>query len=333
MSEKDPVWQEIQEYRRKGVSLAELWQFILASTQRQEAWLRHMSRSTLDFKMWQFLMVPERITHLEFWERSHCTTDFTTTHWEEIVRFLLMPKQLHREALKYIAEIASTHPDAIRFLIQSLRDDDLGIRIKTLEILRKTGPSATDAVPFLIQALRDSNLEISQRASLALMEIGGESIETALSQKSDSMNETQRRHAIQILGQIQASHSTPLLIQYLLHDDSPKVRSAAAWALGKIGLNNEFITEALLKGTQDLDDRVRAESAQSLGELSIFSTLPQLLELLQDSANYVQMAAMQSIKMMFLKSPEIARAQLQNHEIPESLKKQINLKVQHRVDA
>ena len=304
MLEKDPSWQEIQEYRRKGASLAEFWQFILNSTQRQEAWLRHVPRSSLDFEMWQFLMMPARICYLELWEKAHANVDFTSVLWEEIIHFLQVPKQIHREVLRRIGERTVCPSDAVHFLVQSLRDEEVSIRRKTLEILRKMGPLASEGVPSLIQALRDPNIEIQQRAFSALMEMGGNSIEETLLKKPSLMNESQRRQAIQILGQIKATSSIGILLTHLAQDDSPKVRASAAWALGKIGVVNDFIEEALLSGIHDLDERVRAESAQSLGDLSILNALPQLLPLLQDSVTSVQIAARQSIKRMRTKTPE-----------------------------
>lgn len=83
----------------------------------------------------------------------------------------------------------------------------------------------------------------------------------------------------------------PALSRALREESSPKVRIAAAEALGKLGYSTPIVVKALIQGLADKYDRVRAESAVSLGKLgsSAAEAIPLLKEKSKTDDDYVRM--------------------------------------------
>ena len=61
---------------------------------------------------------------------------------------------------------------AVPALIQSLRSNDPGERVRAAEVLARIGPAAKNAVPFLVQSLRDPDEDVRRLAARALGQIG-----------------------------------------------------------------------------------------------------------------------------------------------------------------
>ncbi len=82
----------------------------------------------------------------------------------------------------------------------------------------------------------------------------------------------------------------PTLAGIIKNEEVPKLRIAAAEAIGKIGVATPITLKALIEGLNDKYDRVRAVSALSLGELgpAAASALPLLIEKTQKDDQYVR---------------------------------------------
>lgn len=83
----------------------------------------------------------------------------------------------------------------------------------------------------------------------------------------------------------------PTLARALKEEEAPKVRIAAAEAIGNLGYSTPIVVKALIQGLDDKYDRVRAESAVSLGKLgpSAAEAIPKLKEKSKTDDDYVRM--------------------------------------------
>ena len=121
-------------------------------------------------------------------------------------------KAKFKDSNKYILEdalaaVTKCEAEAVKALIETLKDKDKGVRSNAAYALLKIGESAKPAVPQLIETLKqDQNNDVRSNAAYALGNIG-ESAKSAV----------------------------PQLIETLKQDKEPNARGNAASALGSIG--------------------------------------------------------------------------------------------------
>ncbi len=100
---------------------------------------------------------------------------------------------------------AASQAEAVRALIEALKDKDVDVRISAIQSLRRIGEEAQPAVPALLDLLKDSDVEVRGHATLALsyLAAGDASVVPGLTE--------------------------------LLKDSDRQIRSAAALSLMRIG--------------------------------------------------------------------------------------------------
>jgi HEAT repeat protein len=163
------------------------------------------------------------------------------------------------------------------------------------ELLARMGSIAKPAVPVLILALSEDDEYVSERAALALGDLGkgDNSAVVALTKAlSDSRFLRVRRSAIIALEKIDPgapARAVPSLLQKATNVDS-SLHCSAIIALGYIGYNSaepDRIVPVVINALHDADPRTRYFAIGALGELgpNAKAALPALTELLNTSSN------------------------------------------------
>jgi ABC-type multidrug transport system fused ATPase/permease subunit len=149
-------------------------------------------------------------------------------------------------AAKALGQIGD--PQAVRALIQALRDEKEEVRWAAAKALGEIGDALT-------QALRNEKEEVREAAARALGEIGDPQATLALTQALRDEKEEVRRAAALALGEIGDA------LTQALRNEREEVREAAAKALGEIG-------DALTQALRNEKEEVRWAAAEALMRLT-----------------------------------------------------------------
>ena len=104
-----------------------------------------------------------------------------------------------------------------------------------------------------------------------------------------------RRTAVESLGKIGDPAAVPSVLA-LVTDPLPVVRGAAAKALGRIGVSNGAVIDALSHSLEDSDDAVKQAAAMAIGELEPSSPyLKPIVSLVRVSDVHVKRAALRAL--------------------------------------
>lgn len=125
------------------------------------------------------------------------------------------------------------------------------------------GDIGENAIESLIEGLRDNEESTRRRASWALVGIGKLAVQ-ALVATLKNQNRFARERAAITLGWINDSYATSSLI-WRLSDNDSDVRTATAWALGRLG--DEKAMEALRSARKDKDIKVRMTIMESINRI------------------------------------------------------------------
>jgi len=129
-------------------------------------------------------------------------------------------------------------------------EDSSWARDRAAWALSKTGMGGIEA---LVSSLGAGGTSTRRRASWMLIEIGDPAVPYLLSALKD-LSSFARKRAAMVLGWI-GNKKTVLPLTWALADKDPAVRKMAAWALGKIGTdNNDHTIKALKKALQENKD-------------------------------------------------------------------------------
>jgi HEAT repeat protein len=146
------------------------------------------------------------------------------------------------------------------------------------------------AVPYLMEKLdiRDA------RERRTLIDILGKMPDAVMpvAEATQRQNRDVVKTACEILGELKDSRATPYLVKVLDHPDI-LARGYAAMALGKCG--GRGAKEGLLKALGDSVNFVRTQAAAGFGFLKDKTTLPNLIDALQDDYYGVRFAAVNSL--------------------------------------
>ncbi|MCD5401319.1 HEAT repeat domain-containing protein, partial [candidate division NPL-UPA2 bacterium] len=147
-------------------------------------------------------------------------------------------------------------------LIQELRDEDRGVRLRAAWALGKIGKPAVEP---LIAALKDEDSDVRESAATALWKIGDPRAVTPLITALGDEDERVRRNAAEALGRIGDPRAVEPLIAALRDEDSD-VRESAALALGKT--RDPRAVKPLIAALRDEDRDVRESAAWALEEIT-----------------------------------------------------------------
>ncbi len=198
---------------------------------------------------------------------------------------------VRKPAAHSLAAITSDAQHAVMPICELLEDGRPAIREAACYALGRIGPGSTDALPKLEKLIEDRDFHVRSQARIAvscirntheqdmapcraeyeahskaktdhdLFESGEVAIdETAAAKsvadmlKSDCIEE--RYEAVQSLGSFDSEIRLDLL-ELALEDSAPRVREAAAYALGELGDAAKPLAPLLLKILQDRDKNVR----------------------------------------------------------------------------
>lgn len=172
-------------------------------------------------------------------------------------------------------------------LLEALKDKELHHRIRSAASGALRDRKSTAAVPVYLSILEDtsdnSNVRYSAALNLAWMKSTDAipALRTALKDK-ESFVRTGAASALGLLGEASAD-AAPELAKVLESDENAKARRESASALSRIGVQDESIVAALLKGLQDEDDWVRIYSAGALATMKEkgSAAIPELIDQLQ----------------------------------------------------
>jgi len=172
-------------------------------------------------------------------------------------------------------------------LILALQDNDYRVRAAVVHSLGTMGRRAEPAVPALEAALKDKESIVRHEAAGALMTIGpsAKAAVPALIEALKNKNTSNDRDRIaQTLGWIgpAAAEAIPALIEALQEPDEGWLKRSAAIALGEIGPYAKAAVPELLKLAKDKKSEERYEAIATLGKIgpAAKAVVPTLIEAL-----------------------------------------------------
>lgn len=190
-------------------------------------------------------------------------------------------------------ETVFAQSDALRVKVDSLflRASSGQLKFRELnEPSKKALREMPEAIPYLVEKLdiRDA------RERRTLIDILGKMPDAVMpaAEATTNANRDVVKTACEILGELKDSRATPYLVKVLDHPDI-LARGYAAVALGKCGGNEA--KGGLLKALNDSVNFVRTQAAAGLGFLKDKTTLPNLIDALQDEYYGVRFAAVNSL--------------------------------------
>ena len=172
--------------------------------------------------------------------------------------------ELRSAAAKALGQIGKP---AVPVLIEALRDEDGAVRLQTARALGRAGPDAKEAVAALIASLKDGRESVRQAAADALGEMGPDAKEAAspLTRLFHDPSPQMRQHARAALGQIGPTAVEPLCAA--LNADKREVRLDALQTLALFGREAKAAVPSLRQALQDDDPKIRAAAADALGAM------------------------------------------------------------------
>jgi HEAT repeat protein len=173
---------------------------------------------------------------------------------------------------------------AVPHLLQSLKNENRFVRIKTEKALEKLGLAA---IPSLLEILNNESHDIFMNARKVLIEIAITSFLKALESEDIAM----REYGIEGLKILNSEKSITRLLEALQHESSC-VRASAAKVLGDLTM--QIPIEGLIWATKDEDPAVCASAIEALDKLgetpaSIQATMEEIKGEIYDLMNTVAM--------------------------------------------
>jgi HEAT repeat protein len=193
---------------------------------------------------------------------------------------------LRIEAANALARIGDEA--ALDSLLNLIGDADGAVRQAVVGALNSIGSSRMEQL--IKPLLRDERPLVRESAAKIAGYFGYEDCADLLIECCNDADERVRKAAVEHLPYLEDDRVAAIL-KAKLKEDTPKVRAAAAAALGKVG--EESNLRASLK---DQDPWVRYFAAQSLGRLGSVESVPALAEVVNtDSFNHVKIAALEAL--------------------------------------
>ncbi|MFK7696559.1 HEAT repeat domain-containing protein [Paenibacillus sp. HJGM_3] len=205
-----------------------------------------------------------------------------------------------RLALSGLAEGRSAYGDVVTALAHALEDAHEPAALNAAYGLARLGGAQATAA--LLGALQQGSRPASRAAAYGLTAAGGAAVEGLLA-ALDSGPEDVAAQAAFALGELReaAAEAVPALARLLRTHASPRVRTEAVDALGRIGTGNgsraDACAEALAGALQDADDQVRFMAGLALSMLGAAGepAVPALESALDDENRYVRAHAAEAL--------------------------------------
>jgi HEAT repeat protein len=176
--------------------------------------------------------------------------------------------------------------------IQATRSEDADVREIALRALaRIADPRAVDA---LVQALKSAEVWLAPRVADILVRHGDAVVDPMIAFLADTARHPARAWAANILGELRAPRSFPVLVA-ALKDLDDEVRAKAAGALGKLG-DRRAVTYLLEHLLSDPAPFVRARIAGALGQFDGSEVIDRLVRALGDPAWWVRMRSVEALE-------------------------------------
>lgn len=210
------------------------------------------------------------------------------TFWEVVDKLLDNEDHyIRRITVETLGELGD--PQAVEYLMQSLKDTDWYVQIKAADALVKIGKPT---VEWLILALEDTNRGVRRRAVEALGKIGDlKAVEPLILMLKDKDDDV-RMEAADALGRLRDLQAVePLILS--LDDNERGVRSRAADALGKLG--DTQAVEPLILTLKDPSRGVRIKTVWALGEIGDLRAVMPLTHTISDQNWDVRMEAARAL--------------------------------------
>lgn len=191
----------------------------------------------------------------------------------ELVKALTDPSpRVRRQAALSLAKVADA--GAVHDLIRHIEDNRELVEEETLEALGDLG--SADAVPVLVSFLKDPRSLLRRTAARSLGQIGDPKAIPPLIEAARVPGDPDlRRAALQALRALEAEEASSV-IGDALFDPHPSVRTAAAEAVGELGLRD--LAQPLRQSLEWLQDEAGSELAYALGCVGDESDVPQILD-------------------------------------------------------
>jgi HEAT repeat protein len=167
-------------------------------------------------------------------------------------------------ALGILGSAAKTpDPDVTAALVGVLKEGDARLRVHAVKALWEMNRQVRLTIPLLQPTLRDPDELVRLTALEVLGDMGSEPpvlglLREAFKDKALPVLVAATEAAARI-----GSEAVPLLIEALRHEN-PRVRAAAAEALGRIDPPAKAASKALLEAARDRDERVRGPAIRAL---------------------------------------------------------------------
>ncbi|MFN8178773.1 MAG: HEAT repeat domain-containing protein [bacterium] len=205
-------------------------------------------------------------------------------------------------------------PRAVRALLQTALDvggEAAPVRAAALRSLERI--RHPEAVPPLVATLSSSETWFAPRAAAVLVRMGGDAVEPLLAELTDRTKPAHaRRWAAWILGQIEDRRALRALHDALTGAD-PELRARAAKALGRIR-DPDSVQPLLERLITDPSPFVRTAVAHSLGRLPTRETIEFLARSLSDPEWWVRLRAVESLGNLGRPASDTLRAALRDHD-------------------
>lgn len=205
-------------------------------------------------------------------------------------------------------------PRAVSALLETaldVRGEAEPVRAAALHSLERIRHA--DAVPPLVATLSSSETWFAPRAAVVLLRIGEQAIEPLLHELSNPGSAAStRRWAAWILGQIGDRRALRAL-HGALADTDPELRARAAKALGRMR-DASSVQPLLDRLITDPSPFVRTAVAQSLGRLPARETIGFLTRSLSDPEWWVRLRAVESLANLGRQAVDTLRAALRDHD-------------------
>jgi HEAT repeat protein len=335
-----PLFQEILDYRRKGVSFIKFWEFILASTARQEAWKSYQSFGIIDLAMWKFLLDPSRKKFLLKWEQTYGEEGQEETSWQCVLRtspsllqqealeilgslqekalgispFLMellqetQEETLRRKLILTLGRISLGTKESIRILLPLLHHGDPQARETTIQMISKQ--QIKEGIPALIQALQDEHFKVRYAARMALGKMGSKRSKETLPLLLEALKESQqspliRAELLLVLGILgnKASEAIPSLIE-TLQEKNEEIALNSLWTLSKMGAKAEEAVPIIVKTFQNENVPIRRNVVWALSKIGIHALSALLHFALQDPDLSLRLYAIEKIGTLGKKAQE-----------------------------
>jgi HEAT repeat protein len=188
--------------------------------------------------------------------------------------------------------LADAGVQAVPYLLDAREQSDLRLHRRAVAVLVRIGSRAAAG---LVAALRDKPKE--QRIEVALVRLGPEAMPVLRQALAEERGSETVVHVLGLIGP-RAADAVPDLIALLQRGQTPtKLRSEAAFALGRIGEPVGDIVPALSVALQDSKLEVRLQAAEALGWIGppAREAVPALVAALKDEESKVVRKACQAL--------------------------------------